>query len=144
VRGTPDQDPAAWSQYSIDSTKKALNIRYTILPYYYTLFYKAHLTGSLVMRALWHEFPTDLNCRTIDKQFLVGQAILVSPVVEPNKINVDAYLPLKSSWYNYYNGAPSSKGFVKLDAPLNHVNVHIRGGFIIPTQEPSNNTAFSR
>jgi len=34
------------------------------------------------------------------------------------------------------------KGHVTLDAPLDHIPVHVRGGHIIPTQEPANNTAF--
>ena len=34
------------------------------------------------------------------------------------------------------------KGHVTLDAPLDHIPLHVRGGYIIPTQEPANNTAF--
>lgn len=145
VRGTPDQDPAAWSQKLIDATKASLNIRYTVLPYYYTLFYKAHTTGSLVVRGLYQEFPYDKNCRTIDTQFLVGHAILVSPVVEAGKRTVYAYFAPKNNWYNYYDGSlEQSVGFTTLNAPLDYVNVHIRGGYVIPTQKPANNTSFSR
>jgi alpha-glucosidase (family GH31 glycosyl hydrolase) len=93
-----DQDPASFSSNLIEATKSALNIRYTILPYYYTLFYKAHLTGSLVVRALFQEFPYDKNCRTIDRQFLIGPAFLVTPVLEPGKISVDGYFPIESKW----------------------------------------------
>lgn len=82
VKDAPDQDPAAFSQAMIDSTIAALNIRYEILPYFYTLFYRAHVGGNLVVRGLWQEFPYDEKCRTIDKQFLVGPAFLVSGVVE--------------------------------------------------------------
>jgi len=144
VRGSPDQDPAAFSQSLIDSTKRTLNIRYTILPYYYTLFYKAHTTGSLVIKGLYQEFPRDANSRKVDKQFLVGPAFLVSPVVEQGKTTVDAYLPTSSKWYSYYDGSVASKGFVKLNAPLDFIPLHVRGGYILPTQEPANNTYFSR
>ena len=34
------------------------------------------------------------------------------------------------------------KGHVTLDAPLDHIPLHVRGGHIIPTQDPANNTAF--
>jgi hypothetical protein len=85
---SPDQDPAAYSQQSIDSTRRALLIRYTILPYYYTLFHKAHINGTMVVKGLFQEFPKDKNCRTIDRQFLVGPAVLVTPVLEPSKTSV--------------------------------------------------------
>ncbi len=37
------------------SAKNALLVRYEILPYYYTLFYKAHTNGHTVVRPLFHE-----------------------------------------------------------------------------------------
>lgn len=144
VRETKDQDPAAFSQASITSTINTLNIRYTILPYYYTLFYKAHTTGSLVARGLFQEFPLDPNCRTIDRQFLIGPAWLVTPVVEHGKRSVNAYFPAESKWYSYYDGSMGPKGFATLDSQLYFINLHVRGGYIIPTQKPANNTSFSR
>lgn len=144
VKDTKDQDPAVFSQYMIDSTKAALNVRYTILPYYYTLFFKAHLTGSLVVKGLFQEFPFDKNCRTIDRQYLVGPAFLVSPVLEPGKSKVDVYFPPESRWFSYYDGAEANTGYATLNAPLNFINLHVRGGHILPTQKPANNTSFSR
>ncbi|CAF3769343.1 unnamed protein product [Rotaria sp. Silwood1] len=58
---TPDQDPAAWSPSATAIMASVLRIRYTLLPYYYTLFYKAHTQGSTVIRPLFHEYPTDRN-----------------------------------------------------------------------------------
>ena len=50
-----DQDPAVWSAPVIDSSRNALNIRYKLLPYLYTLFYHSRTTGSTVVRPLYHE-----------------------------------------------------------------------------------------
>lgn len=140
----PDQDPAAYSQQLIDSTIKALNVRYTILPYLYTLFYNSHKYGTQVVKGLFQEFSQDKNCRTIDRQFLLGSSILVSPVLDKGRISVDAYFPRESKWYNYYDGSLQAGGQVVLDAPINFIPVHIRGGYILPTQEPANNTYYSR
>ncbi|CAF4042430.1 unnamed protein product, partial [Rotaria sordida] len=79
---TPDQDPAAWSPSATAIMASALHIRYTLLPYYYTLFYKAHTQGSTVIRPLFHEYPTDKNTLDIFLQFLVGQNIMLAPVTD--------------------------------------------------------------
>lgn len=53
--GFIDQDPAALSESVQNSSRTALNIRYRLLPYLYTLFYESHTTGSTVVRPLYHE-----------------------------------------------------------------------------------------
>ncbi|CAF3900881.1 unnamed protein product [Rotaria sp. Silwood1] len=142
---TPDQDPAAWSPSATAIMASALRIRYTLLPYYYTLFYKAHTQGSTVIRPLFHEYPTDKNALDIFLQFLVGQNIMLAPVTDDGARQVQAYIP-SSDWYDYYTGVRMSpeKQFITLDAPLNMIPIFLRGGAIIPTQEPANNTKYSR
>ncbi|CAF3190076.1 unnamed protein product [Rotaria sp. Silwood2] len=142
---TPDQDPAAWSPAATAIMALALRIRYTLLPYYYTLFYKAHTQGSTVIRPLFHEYPTDKNTLDIFLQFLVGQHIMLAPVTDDGSRRVQAYIP-SSDWYDYYTGVrmSSEKQFIILDAPLNMIPIFLRGGAIIPTQEPANNTKYSR
>ena len=50
-----DQDPASLSELVINASRTALNIRYRLLPYLYTLLYESHTTGSTVVRPLYHE-----------------------------------------------------------------------------------------
>ena len=54
-RGVQHQDPAAFDQRFIDIVKQPLMTRYRLLPYLYTLLYKAHLHGDTVMRPLLFE-----------------------------------------------------------------------------------------
>ncbi len=72
-------------------SRKYLSIRYSLLPYYYTLFYKAHhdptdinvlLPSAMVLKPLFFEFFNDPNSLSIDSQFLVGSALLVSPQLQ--------------------------------------------------------------
>ncbi|CAF1479228.1 unnamed protein product [Rotaria sordida] len=142
---TPDQDPAAWSPSATAIMVSALHIRYTLLPYYYTLFYKAHTQGSTVIRPLFHEYPTDKNTLDIFLQFLVGQNIMLAPVTDDGARQVQVYIP-SADWYDYYTGVRmlSEKQYITLDAPLNTIPIFLRGGAIIPTQEPANNTKYSR
>ncbi|XP_068752603.1 maltase-glucoamylase-like [Montipora capricornis] len=143
--GNKAQDPTAFGAEFAKDARKVLETRYRLLPYLYTLFYKANMDGSTVIRPLMHEFPKDKVTWDIDRQFLWGSSLLISPVLDEGKTSVEAYLP-DSRWYDYYTGkeTQSRKKYVTLNAPLDHIPLHIRGGHIIPTQEPANNTAFSR
>ncbi|KAJ7393936.1 hypothetical protein OS493_003605 [Desmophyllum pertusum] len=129
---------------------------YRLLPFLYTLFYEAQMDGSTVVRPLMHEFADDKGTWKIDRQFLWGASLLISPVLDQvndgticylkNKARqtVDAYFP-DDLWYDYYTGKKMStrKGLVALDAPLDHIPLHVRGGHIIPTQEPAKPTLLS-
>lgn len=50
-----DQDPAVFSKPAQDAIRDALNIRYKLLPYLYTLYYKSHIYGETVVRPLFFE-----------------------------------------------------------------------------------------
>uniref|UniRef100_A0A6I8PGI8 P-type domain-containing protein n=1 Tax=Ornithorhynchus anatinus TaxID=9258 RepID=A0A6I8PGI8_ORNAN len=141
--GTKRQDPVAWNKTFEDLSRNVLNARYTLLPYLYTLMHDAHVTGNTVVRPLLHEFVDDKVTWDVFKQFLLGPAFLVSPVLEP--VRVAAYFP-RARWYDYYSGSEvEARGQWKnLSAPLDHINLHIRGGHILPCQEPANNTHFSQ
>ncbi|KAF2230688.1 glycoside hydrolase family 31 protein [Viridothelium virens] len=143
------QEPYVWSSV-IDASKTAMAIRYSILPYMYTLFHQAHTTGSTVMRALSWEFPTEPSLASADRQFLLGSSLLVTPVLEPLATTVDGVFPgVKDGtvWYDWYNqtavDVPAGAN-VTIDAPLGHIPLYVRGGSVMPMQEPGYTTAESR
>lgn len=55
-------------------------MRYMLLPYYYTLFREANVTGVPVVRPLWMEFPSDEATFSNDEAFMVGSGLLVQGV----------------------------------------------------------------
>ncbi|XP_063312339.1 lysosomal alpha-glucosidase isoform X3 [Pelobates fuscus] len=131
------QEPYVFSERAQHAMKTALFTRYSLLPYLYTLFHKAHSTGETVVRALFMEFPSDPNTWTIDRQFLWGEALLITPVLEEGKSEVNGYFPA-GIWYNQGTGKRirSQGQWIVLPAPLDEINVHVRGGCILPTQTP--------
>jgi alpha-glucosidase len=135
------QEPYQWASV-IDATKKAINIRYTLLPYIYTTFYLAHTTGSTVMRALAWEFPNDPTLANADRQFLLGGSLMVTPVLNQGAVTVDGVFPGITDgevWYDWYNQSAVTAMAgqnVTIDAPLGHIPVYLRGGTVFPTQEP--------
>jgi len=81
-----------------------------------------------------------MEVRHIDRQFLWGSAFMVTPVLEEGKTSVDAYVP-DDVWYDFHTGSRvQASGFVTLAAPLGFINLHIRGGHILPAQKPALNT----
>ncbi|XP_021239396.1 maltase-glucoamylase, intestinal-like, partial [Numida meleagris] len=139
------QDPVAWNSTFEDISRDVLNIRYALLPYLYTLMYNASAHGSTVVRPLLHEFVEDRTTWEIYRQFLWGPALLISPVLDQGAVSVNAYLP-NARWYDYHTGQYIGfRGeFRNLPSPLEHINLHIRGGYILPQQTPANTTAYSR
>lgn len=125
-------------------------IRYSLLPYMYTLFYRAHTTGSTVMRALAWEFPNDPSLAAVDNQFLLGPALLVTPVLGQGMASVNGVFPGVAQgqvWYDWYSQeAVSAKPGenVTIPAPLGHIPVYVRGGHILPRQEAKYTTSESR
>lgn len=144
-KGTKRQDPASWNSTFVDISRHVMNIRYTLLPYLYTLLHEAHVHGSTVVRPVLHEFAQERATWDIFEQFLWGPALLISPVMAPGAVTVNAYLP-NARWYDYHTDEHiNARGEYKvLSAPLEHINLHIRGGYILAWQEPANTTFFSR
>uniref|UniRef100_A0ABM0GVL5 Lysosomal alpha-glucosidase-like n=1 Tax=Saccoglossus kowalevskii TaxID=10224 RepID=A0ABM0GVL5_SACKO len=99
-----DQDPTAFSEAMQISTRDVLLKRYYLLPYLYTLFHKSHVNGTTVARPLFFEFPHDDYALTVDTQFLWGEALLISPVLQEGAVTVTAYFP-NHSWYDFDTGA---------------------------------------
>lgn len=140
-----DQHPTVFGEAIAKNSRDILLVRYRLLPYLYTLFYEAHKKGNTVVRPLLNEFTEDRETWHIDRQFLWGPALLVSPALAENQTEVKAYFPA-TRWFDYFTGKEVSTkaGYVTLPTPQEHINLHLRGGYVIPVQEPANNTFFSR
>ena len=97
------QDPAAFGELLASSSKAALETRYALLPYLYTLLCRAH-TGQrgTVARPLFFEFPKDHATAGIDSQFMWGSGLMISPVLQQSATSVKAYIPA-GRWYEFHN-----------------------------------------
>jgi hypothetical protein len=119
------------------ATKKAFTLRYQLLTYIYGGLYLAHSKGGTLARAVLFTDPTDLGARNATKQWLLGDAVLVSPVITPHTNTLSAYFTA-GAWYSAWDysrmdvpqGAP-----VKLRVPVGDIAVHYRGGSIVPMQQ---------
>ncbi|NWX15492.1 LYAG glucosidase, partial [Aegotheles bennettii] len=143
--GTRPQEPYAFSRAAQAAMRSALRLRYSLLPFLYTLFHRAHSAGETVARPLFLEFPKDPNTWALDRQLLWGGGLLITPVLEPGETKVSGYFPA-GTWYSLAGDSTiHSKGqWILLPAPLDTINVHVRAGHILPLQEPAFSTTESR
>jgi alpha-glucosidase len=148
--GANPQEPYRWAAVA-DAARRAMRIRYALLPYLYTLFYNAHTQADTVLRALAWEFPAEPALAGADRQFLLGPALLVTPVLNQGAVSVDGVFPGIGSgtrWFDWYSGQEvmgvAAGANVSIPAPLGHIPLHVRGGYVLPMQEPGYTTTDSR
>ncbi|KAJ1954098.1 hypothetical protein GGI12_005869, partial [Dipsacomyces acuminosporus] len=132
--GQIPQELYRWPKVA-EASRRALAIRYALLPYFYTAYQHAVEKGWPVARPLVFEFSGAAATASNDRQFLIGDGLLISPVLTQGATTVDAFFP-KGIWYDWYNytAIRGANANVTLSAPLEHVNVHVRGGKILPAQ----------
>jgi alpha-D-xyloside xylohydrolase len=109
-------------------------LRYTLLPYIYTLAGDVHHRDGTFMRALAMDFPGDVKVRDINDQYLFGPAFLVAPVTAFKATSREVYLPAGTSWIDFNTGKRFDGGqAIQADAPLARMPLFVRAGSIVPT-----------
>jgi alpha-glucosidase len=137
-------EPWMFPPYAMQAAKKAIELKYSLLPYIYTYAREAYETGLPIMRAMFLEFPEDKECRRQDFQFMFGPSLLVAPVVEQGATTREVYLP-KGLWYDWYSGEAYEGGrYITVPAPLDKTPLFVKEGSIIPTVPVAMNTALAK
>jgi alpha-glucosidase (family GH31 glycosyl hydrolase) len=112
----------------------------SLLPYFATYAAEAHRTGVPILRHLVLEYPEDPRAVTAEYQYLLGESLLVAPVIEQGAVNRKLYLP-KGDWLNYWTGDHLTGGTdVTVPAPLDQIPIFVRAGSILPFK-PEKQTA---
>ena len=94
--------PWAFDEEANDVLRKFVKLKCTLMPYLYSQAVKAHTEGVPMLRPMFMEFPEDRACETLDMQYMLGDSLLIAPVMNKNgKINY--YLP-EGKWTNYLTG----------------------------------------
>ncbi|XP_058149990.1 neutral alpha-glucosidase C isoform X6 [Dasypus novemcinctus] len=118
---TKRREPWLFGEKYTRLIREAIKARYTLLPYWYSLFYHAHIASEPVLRPLWVEFPNELETFDVEDEYMLGSALLVHPVTEPKATIVDVFLPGSNEvWYDsktftHWEGACTVKIPVALD-----------------------------
>ncbi len=89
---------------AVDVLRYFTRLKCRLMPYLYEAACQAHERGLPVMRAMLLEFPEDPGCDTLDRQYMLGESLLVAPVFMPDH-SVSYYLPA-GRWTNFLSGEP--------------------------------------
>ena len=134
-KGSRNQEPWSFGNRMEEINRRAVELRYRLMPYLYDAFHEAAESGLPVMRALLLDYPDDPQAVGQNYEFLFGDDLLVAPVVKSDEREWDVYLP-RGVWYDFWTDQRyAGPRHVNVEAPLDRVPVFVRGGAIIPTQQ---------
>ncbi|KAM6563218.1 hypothetical protein CsatB_023216 [Cannabis sativa] len=133
---TKRREPWLFGERRTELIREAVQMRYMLLPYFYTLFREANTSGIPVARPLWMEFPSDEATFSNDEAFMVGNSLLVQGIYTERAKHTSVYLPGKESWYDLRTGAVYKGGVThKLDVSEESVPAFQKAGTIIPRKD---------
>jgi alpha-D-xyloside xylohydrolase len=111
-----------------------MRLRYTLMPYIYTLAGMTCFDDYTIMRPLVMDFAHDTNVLNIGDQYLFGPHLMVCPVYRYKARTREVYFPAGAGWYEY----PSNKYIaggqtLTVDAPYHRMPLYVKAGAILPT-----------
>jgi alpha-glucosidase len=116
----------------------AIRLRYTLMPYLWSLFERAHRHHEPIIRPSFYDFPDDENCYADSDDFMLGADLLVAPVVQAGQTTRSVYLPAgPAAWFDFHTGAQLEAGRVHtVSAPWSTLPLFARSGACIAVAEP--------
>ena len=130
---TVAQEPWAFGEPYESAYRKAIETRYRLLPYLYTLFHEASMNGSPILRPLYFHYPNDEQACNLDNEYLVGDALLSAPIQQAGATSWSVYLPA-GQWFDYWDGSEySGQTTVDIPTPLDRWPLLVKGNSILPS-----------
>jgi len=137
--GMAPREPWVFGEPYTSMIRGILNLRYRLLPYFYTLAWEHTQNGAPIVRPLfWLDWQAS-QLWDADDAFLLGNALLVAPAFEPGANKRVVVLP-SGEWFDFWSDAPltpvdSPTTTIQLAAPLERIPILVRAGSILPMYE---------
>ena len=125
-------EPWMYSDYK-DEIRRAIEFRYQLSPYLYSLTDRAHRIGLPIMEAMCSAFQNDPNCYDEGVDFMLGDSLLVANVVEKGAASRSIYLPEGNTFYDFYTRTPYEGGqTIEIPVTLSSIPLFVKSGAILP------------
>lgn len=127
-----DQEPWSFGGEALLLVRKAIELRYRLLPYIYTTFYQYHSDGMPMLRPLTFLEPENEDLVDYTDEFMLGDSLFVCPILEPQSEGRNLYLP-EGDWYHYHT-EKKEKGSKEVYSKTtkNYIPTYVKAGSIIP------------
>ena len=127
-----DQEPWSFGTNITDIVRKFIEIRYQLLPYMYTAFWRYAEEGIPFLKSLVLFDQKDPHTHYRNDEFICGEKILVCPIAEPNAKGRRMFFP-NGKWYSYWDHELVEGGEeMWVDADLDSMPVFVKAGAAIP------------
>ncbi len=116
-----------------DDIRRAIEFRYQLSPYLYSLVERAHEKGLPIMEAMCSAFQNDPKCYEEGVDFMFGDSLLVANVVEKGAKTREVYLPEGADFYDFYTREKYEGGqTIEIPVTIGSIPLFVRSGAIIP------------
>ncbi len=131
-RDYSEREPWSYGEPYTSAIRTAIELRYRLLPYFYTVFWRYHTYGTPFLLPLNFLDQDDPETRYRMEEFGVGRHMVVCPITQPGSTGRKMFLP-RGEWYNYWTDHPQVGG-EEFFAPatLSTWPVYVRAGATIP------------
>ena len=122
--------------------KKAVELRYQLLPYNYTLAFENNQKGTPLMRPLFFEEPTNEKLFNEKESYFWGDAFLIKPITKAGVTSTEVYFPKSNNWFDFYSGKKYAAGSTEtVVVAETSIPTFVRGGSFVPMIETIQNTS---
>jgi alpha-glucosidase len=141
---TKASEPWTYGEEVLEISRNYINLRYKLLPYIYSAFREASLTGMPVIRtlAIKHTFDDNVYSKMFENQYYFGDAFLVAPFDSIQKYG-EIYFP-EGERYNLYDDSIVAGQTVRIEPLLIHrLPVYVNASSMIPMQNTVQHTGMN-
>ena len=126
-------EPVFRSDFAKKHAKKAIELRYKMLPYNYNLAFENNQKGIPLMRPIFFE-EDDQKLMTTSSTYLWGKDFLVTPILKDSIKNTEVVFPNNANWFNFYFDEEKNEGGQTKTVKVKQkaIPTYVRGGVIIP------------
>ena len=112
------------------------------MPYIYSEYMKAATENAMYAKPLAFVYPGDARAAEIEDELVIGNEILIAPVMEQNKTGRFVYLPEDMRLFRFrsagdFDTEDLAKGSHYVGCALNEVLIFVRKGHMIPLAKPA-------
>ena len=127
---------------NVQQFKQVIDFRYRILPYLYSEYVKCALRRDMLFRPLSFAYGEKAN--HVEDQLLVGDSVMMTPILEKGKTTRNVYIPEEMTMVRYdgsFHCQPVSEGIMEITVPIDEIVFFIRKGKLVPVGKGGKNTA---